>query len=169
LSTNIPPGQYVITWQPVPFHDTPAPQTNTLVMGFPLTVRGDYRFADANANGISDAWEVRYFGAAEDGSAGLGDHDGDGVVDRAEWQMGTVPTDPASRLLLGAPEVLPDGRVRFQWPTVSGHEYRLETSNDLTQWLPASNRARGTGSPVLVTLPALDPRIPFFFRIVVSQ
>jgi hypothetical protein len=168
LRTNIPPGQYVITWQPVPFHDTPVPQTNTLVMGIPLTVRGDYRFADANVNGISDAWEVRYFGVVGTGYSGQGDTDGDGVVDRVEWQTGTVPTDPASRLVLGAPEVLSDGRVRFQWPTVPGHEYRLETSNDLVEWLPASDLARGKGAPVLVTLPSLDPRMPFYFRIRVT-
>lgn len=168
LRTNIPPGQYVITWQPVPFQDTPAPQTNTLVMGIPLTVRGDYRFADANVNGISDAWEVRYFGAVQTGYSGQGDTDGDGVVDRVEWQTGTVPTDPTSRLVLGAPEVLSDGRVRFQWPTIPAHEYRLETSNDMVEWLPASDVARGKGAPILVTLPSLDPRMPFYFRIRVT-
>ena len=167
LRTNIPPGQYVVTWQPVPFHETPAPQTNTLVMGVPLTVRGDYRFVDANGNGISDAWEIRFFGSVRAGYSGGEDTDGDGVTDGVEWQMGTVPTDPLSRLMLGAPEVLSDGRVRFQWPTTPGHEYRFETSNDLFQWLPASGVTRGAGSPLGVTLPALDPRMPFFFRLVV--
>jgi len=167
LTTNIPPGQYVVTWQPVPFHETPPPQTNNLVMGVPLVVRGDYRIADANGNGISDTWETRYFGAVRAGYSGREDADGDGVPDGVEWQMGTVPTDPSSRLVLGAPEVLSDGRVRFQWPTVAGHEYRFETSSDLTRWLPASGVARGTGAPLGVTLPALDPRVPFFFRILV--
>lgn len=168
MRTNLPPGQYVITWGPIPFRDTPRPQTNTLVMGVPLTVRGDYGFVDANANGISDAWEVQFFGAARNGYSGLEDSDSDRVLDRDEWQTGTVPTDPTSRLVLGAPEVLSDGRVRFQWPTVSGYEYRLETSNDLLHWLPASEVARGRGDPIRVTLPALDPRMSFFFRIAVT-
>ncbi len=167
LTTNLPPGLYVVTWQPVPFHETPFPQTNTLTMGVPLVVRGDYRIADSNGNGIGDAWETRYFGAVRVGYSGREDTDGDGVPDGVEWQMGTVPTDPSSRLVLGAPEVLSDGRVRFQWPTVAGLEYRFETSSDLTRWLPASGVARGTGAPLGVTLPALDPRIPFFFRILV--
>lgn len=167
LRTNLPPGQYVVTWQPVPFYETPAPQTNTLVMGVPLTVRGDYRFGDANANGISDAWEIRYLGSVRPGYSGAEDADGDSVPDGVEWQMGTVPTDPLSRLVLREPEVLSDGRVRFQWPTVPGREYRFETSNDLFLWLPASGVTRGTGSPLGVTLPALDPRMPFFFRLLV--
>lgn len=165
--TNITPGQYVVSWKPVPFYETPAPQTNTLVMGVPLMVRGDYRFVDANLNGISDQWETRYFGAVRNGYSGLADSDADGVADRDEWQMGTVPTDPTSRLALGTPDVLPDGRVRFQWPTIPGHEYRFETSNDLAQWLPAGDVVRGTGSPVSVTLPTLDPRMAFYFRITV--
>lgn len=167
LRTNIPPGDYVVTWQPVAHYVTPPPQTHTLVMSTPLTVAGHYTFPDANANGISDAWETQYFGQVLPGYTGEEDTDGDGVSDLREWQTGTHPVEAGSRFWLDPPVQLPDGRLRFEWDTVAGYEYRLETSNDLVEWLPAAAPTRATGDPLSATIPRLDPRLPFFFRIVV--
>ena len=168
LRTNVPPGEYVITWQPVTQYATPAPQTNTLVQELPLTFTGRYTFSDANVNDISDAWETQFFGAVTPGYTGSADADGDGVSDRVEWQTGTSPVDASSRLELATPTQLSDGRLRFEWSTTVGREYRFETSNDLSNWLPAAAPVRATGTPLSTTLPALDPRLPFFFRVVVT-
>lgn len=168
LRTNVPPGEYVITWQPVPHYTTPAPQTNVLSIGTPLTFTGRYTFADANANAISDAWETQHFGTVTPGYTGQADADGDGVSDAVEWQTGTNPVEATSRLVLEEPTQLLDGRLRFEWNTATGREYAFETSNDLETWLPAAARVRATGAPLSVTLPALDPRLPFFFRVLVT-
>jgi hypothetical protein len=164
----VPPGEYVITWQPVPHYTTPAPQTNVLAIGTPLTFTGRYTFADANANAISDAWETQHFGTVTPGYTGQADADGDGVSDAVEWQTGTNPVEATSRLVLEEPTQLLDGRLRFEWNTATGREYAFETSNDLETWLPAAARVRATGGPLSVTLPALDPRLPFFFRVLVT-
>ena len=167
--TNLPPGEYRITWQPVPFYATPAPQTNVLGSSTnQLVFIGAYTFADVNGNGISDAWEQQFFGTAAAGYTGLGDSDGDGASDFGEWRAGTDPKDTASRLRVSFPETQPNGTVRFQWPTTAGRLYALETSNDLAAWVRVSDLTRATGGPLTVTLPALDPRLPYFFRVVVT-
>ena len=42
---------------------SPPDQTNTLAAGGTLNFTGNYSFLDANHNGISDAWEMDYFGS----------------------------------------------------------------------------------------------------------
>jgi hypothetical protein len=168
LQTNVPPGEYVVTWQSVPFYQTPLAQTNTLTLGATATFSGRYTFPDANGNQLSDLWETQYFGAVTPGYQGTTDADGDGLSDATEWQAGTSPVDATSRLRLEDPKLLPDGRLRFTWSTTPGREYRFETSNDLENWLPAASPARATGEPMSTTLPALDPRLPFFFRLRVT-
>ena len=168
FQTNLPPGTYGITWQPVPFHDTPASQSGTLGTSGPLTFTGRYTFPDVNGNGISDLWETAYFGGVTPGFTGEGDADADGSSDRTEWAAGTNPRDAAEVLRLSTPESLPNGTFQFQWPTRPGHQYSLEVSNPLDRWAPVGVPARGTGEPMNVTLPALDPRLPYFFRVVVT-
>ena len=168
LQTNVPPGEYVVTWNPVPFYQTPVPVTQILTLNATATVQGRYTFADTNNNGISDAWEIQYLGEASASYKDSQDSDGDGRTDTVEWFSGTDPKNPASRLNLDTPQQLTDGRLRFEWATVAGREYRLETSNDLVHWLPASETVRSKGGNHSSTLPALDPRLPFFFRIVVN-
>ncbi|HAB16482.1 MAG TPA: hypothetical protein DCE44_08535, partial [Verrucomicrobiales bacterium] len=168
LRTNVPPGEYIVTWQPVPHYVTPVAQTNTLTANASVTLTGRYTFPDVNANNISDAWESQYFGSVNPNFTGAGDTDRDGVTDAAEWQAGTDPNLATSRLRLESPTILSDGRLRFQWETVAGRQYQFETSNDLEEWVPADAAVRATGAPLIVTLPLLDPRIPFFFRVVVT-
>ncbi len=167
--TNVPPGIYVVAWKPVPFYTTPATRTNVLGDSTnALTFAGTYTFTDVNKNGISDAWEQQFFGAVAPGYTGLVDSDGDGARDIEEWRAGTSPKDAASRLRVSLPETLPNGTVRFTWDTSAGRLYALETSNDLLAWVRVSDLTRATGGPLSATLPALDPRLPYFFRVVVT-
>ena len=159
----------MVAWKPVPFYTTPATRTN--VLGDPthaLTFTGTYTFADVNKNGISDAWEQQFFGTVNAGYTGLGDSDGDGASDIEEWRAGTSPKDGASRLRVSLPETLSNGTVRFTWDTSAGRLYALETSNDLLAWFRVSDLTRAIGGPLSATLPALDPRLPYFFRVVVT-
>ena len=167
--TNAPPDQYVITWQPVPYYVTPPAQTNTLGNSTnDLVFTGTYTFPDANHNGISDLWEQQYRGAVTPGYTGQQDGDGDGASDLAEWLAGTDPGSAASVLKLSLPQVQPNGTVRFNWPTVTGRSYRLEVSTDLHTWMGVTTATRADGTPLEATLPALDPLLPYFFRVIVT-
>ena len=163
--TNVPPGDYTITWQPVPFHLTPPPQsgqlggtTNALVFA------GTYTFPDDNRNGISDLWEIEFLGNTDPRPAGT-DSDLDGMSDLREFQAGTDPSDPDSFLRVEAPAELPNRTVRVSWNTRPDREYLLEGSQDLVDWIPYSELVYGDGSDQQVTLPALDARIPYYFRV----
>lgn len=166
--TNLPSGSYTVSWAPVRYYQAPSPQAFGVGASTNLSVvLGQYTFADANANGLSDAWETRFFGGLLDG-AGLGDADGDGAHDRMEFMAGTDPTNRVSVLQLRLPVELPNRTVELTWPTTVGREYVLEVSTDLDGWVPFSAPARGDGEDMVVSLPALDPRLTYLFRVKVQ-
>lgn len=163
--TNLPRGDYSVAWAPIRFYVAPAPRTFSIGSSTNLTtLAGVYRFPDANGNGLSDTWETRYFGGPLP-NAGTGDADNDGATDRMEFLSGTDPTNRVSALVLGRPKELPNRTVELTWPTTEGREYRLEVSTDLVEWIPISTTARGDGEEMSVTLPALDPRLTYLFRV----
>ncbi len=163
--TNLPAAAYTIAWAPIRFHQAPAPQTFSIGASTNLTVvRGNYTFADANANGVSDSWETRYF-AGLLSTPPTGDSDGDGASDRMEFMAGTDPTNRLSVLVLSPPRELPNRLVELKWPTTEGREYVLEVSTDLLSWQAFSVPTRGDGEMMVATLPALDPRLTYLFRV----
>jgi hypothetical protein len=169
LQTNVPAGTYSITWNPVPYYVTPAPQTNGLGTNVnALVFTGTYTFPDTNGNGISDLWEKAFFGSVNPLYTGRGDTDGDGISDQSEFIAGTNPTDPKSVFQLHPPETLPNGTVRLSWDTVPGRAYRLEVSTDFKTWQAVTELAPATTATLSTTLPALDPHLPYFFRVLVS-
>ncbi len=46
---------------------------------------------DTDANGLSDAWELQYFGSL--GTSPVADPDGDGLTNAQEWELGTNPSE----------------------------------------------------------------------------
>lgn len=168
LSTNVPPGDYTITWSPVAFYLTPPPQRGTLTSNAPLVFTGTYSFPDLNANGMSDLWETQFFGSAAPDHAPELDSDGDGASDLQEFLVGTNPRNAASVLRLAGPHQRPNRTTRFEWPSTRDRDYVLEVSHDLLTWRPVSDTLRGDGSRLTVTLSALDPRLHYFFRVRVT-
>lgn len=154
LSTNAPPGEYRVTFAPVPYYVTPAPQTNTLVAPGTTVFSAHYSIVDTNNNGMADAWEEQFFGSASPSRTEFTDTDQDGMTDFAEFQAGTMPTNSASHLRFFTPAVQNTGVVRLDWPTVPGRSYRLSGSSDLSTWQVESDwtRAKGTVSSYTTTL-----------------
>ncbi len=83
--------------------------------------------ADANANGLPDEWEMRYWtnlvSALPDG-----DSDGDGASDGAEYLANTDPRDSDSVLRLLPFAVGPEP---LRWASVGGTRYRVEWTDDI--------------------------------------
>src|SRR5205814_3765975 len=68
---------------------------------------------DADADGLDDAWEMRYFGGLSHN--GSGDSDGDGLSDWMEFRLGTNPRNPASRFSAQASVTLGTGQTTITW------------------------------------------------------
>lgn len=165
---NAPTGTYVVTFNPVPFYQTPPPQTNTLVASGLLVFNGTYTFNDANGNGISDEWELSFFGEVSPGRTAQTDSDLDGMTDYAEFIAGTAPDDPNSVLNFGFPVLFGDGSLGLQWETVAGRMYQLQGSSDAVSWGAVSDWGQATNSNLSVTLPPHTDGAPYLFRIEVK-
>lgn len=157
LVTNAPTGQYIVHFLPVPFYQTPAPQTNSLILGGALSFRGNYTFADANSNGISDAWEQYYFGVVSPGRTATTDSDGDGFSDYAEFVAGTNPTNALSALVVTPTFDFSNAVIQLAWPVFSNRVYRVEATAAnpglLDGWTDVSGWMQFSTSPATFTWP----------------
>jgi len=164
--TNVTPGAYTVTYGPVDWYVAPAAQSNTLPVAGNLTFLGNYTFADVNNNGMSDPWEMAYFGEVSSNHTYATDFDNDGFTDGAEFNAGTNPTNATSYLHLNAPFTVPNGNLRLTWPAVHGHIYRAEFSSDLLQWTPFSVWLRATNNILGHTFP--PPSAATLYRVEVK-
>ncbi len=99
-----------------------------------LPALGPAAAKDANANGLSDAWE-RMFGLLDP----TNDQDGDGFDAAVEQSFGTDPLDAMSRPVQGGVgrEVIRAGLSRSGMIVLEWSEpYQLEISTDLVVWMP---------------------------------
>jgi len=166
--TNAPPGVYAISYASVPFYTTPPAQTNTLSTGGTVTFVGNYTFADANTNGMSDAWETNQFGSVSASRTAATDTDGDGMTDLEEFRAGTNPNSAAAQFVMTSPVLLPDGELRVQWPTVQGRGYCIEGSADGYTWSPVTPWVIASGALMTHDVPAWTSGAPYLFRVAVQ-
>ncbi len=110
--------------------------------------------ADTDTDGLSDAWENRYFPNLTTANAAQ-DTDGDGQSNALEAVAGTSPTNPASVLKMAQAEVTANKSVRLVWDSVPGHTYAVQSSSDLRTWTTyptryyaTTNRTETTVKPV---------------------
>jgi hypothetical protein len=114
---------------------------------------------DSDADGLLDAWELRY--AANLGVLGIPgqpdsgkDTDGDGRTDAAEQNEGTDPTDPRSRLALEIHALDADGAATLDLTAALGFHYRLQSSSNLTDWQLNGSGFEATATPVNIRIPS---------------
>ena len=165
--TNFPPGTNVITFGDVRFYTTPPSRTNVLSSGSQVSVLGIYSFADVNGNGMSDDWEMFYFGNLN--QTGQTDADGDGFTDHAEFIAGTHPRSPNSHLFISDPFPISEKRVRFNWPATPGRSYQLQGRDvNNPSWVPLSTWIRAPGDSATVFIEPPTPPDSSFYRVVVQ-
>ena len=93
----------------------------------PLFTTASVRVAlDADANGMNDDWEVRYFGRI--GVDPKADPDADGMSNSAEYLAGTNPTNSASLLRIISLTVTGEN-VAVSWTTVPNKGYIVQTNS----------------------------------------
>ncbi len=163
--SNAPPGEYIVEYGDVAFYNAPAGQTNNLPSGGTVNFIGNYTFADVNANGIPDAYELAYFGNVSSGHTGTTDTDGDGMSDFAEFSAGSNPTNASSALRVTAAFQPVNDSVKFSWPSGAGHAYRVIGSANGVTWSPYSEWIRATGLTTSWTVPPRTNGAPYLFRI----
>ena len=137
-----------------------------------------FRFENTNAfiksydpltNGTPTPWLIENGFTNNFAAAELSDPDGDGALTWQEYQAGTDPRDAESKFLVkSVGQTDPFGRCQITFSTVRHRTYRLETSDDMGNWLTLLSDVAGTGSEVTLT----DIRDPFavaqgFYRVVV--
>jgi len=87
------------------------------------------RLVDTDTNGLPDWWELQYFNHLT-GTSPTADPDNDHEDNLAEFLAGTIPTNSLSVLSITASSH-PGNKFEFQWPSVSGHFYRVLRSTNL--------------------------------------
>lgn len=148
VDANATPGTHTVTYNAVPFYNTPPAQTNTLTAGGTNLFIGNYTFTDINSNGISDAWEQSQFGEVSTNRTASTDTDGDGMTDGDEAIAGTDPSSTNSYLSLTASMEV-GGALRFDWNAVSGRAYRLNSTTNLNTWTLLSGWLHNSNSYIL--------------------
>jgi Subtilase family len=146
IITNAPPGQYVVTFSDVPFYQTPFSETNTLAPGGMLNFTGNYSFIDENNNGISDAWELYYFGALRTNVTQT--IDVNGMTDYENFIAGLNPTNPASQFIFVSSTIQTNRAFQLQWSVQPGRLYQLDSSTNLGAWTTVTGWQQATVSPM---------------------
>ena len=118
--------------------------------------------ADQDLDGLSDQWEVRFFGTTR-GVFYSDDPDGDGVNNLGEQAMGSDPTDRRSNLRLD----ITQGRERviLEWTSAEDRFYTIEGAKELSRFEPLKEGIKAT--PPLNTFDFDRSDLPetLFFRI----
>jgi hypothetical protein len=128
------------------------------------------RSTSSLGDGIPDSWRLRHFGSVSNAVAQANaDPDGDGVPNWAEFQAGTDPMDPNSRLKVAAQGKGSTG-LMLHWPTVAGKSYVVEAAASLTNpnWTVVGSGFTGTGQDLQFT-PTTQDGSAQFYRVRLAQ
>ena len=90
-------------------------EAELIVLGVPIV--------DADADGLDDNWELKWFGSLAFGPAD--DPDLDGLTNAREQILATDPSASSRPLVMELGPYDTSGRLRFSWPGQEGAEYQL--------------------------------------------
>lgn len=102
--------------------------------------------ADADGNGIHDAWENQILSAV--GADPNADPDGDGLTNLTEYLFGLDPNDANSNKAIVRTLDPATGEFEYSRPVdkIEGVTYRVETSTDLVNWTQQTGASQSLSS-----------------------
>lgn len=117
--------------------------------GFPLVGPADIGAYEAGTpfNYNVYIWETLPASATVSQHDANADYDGDGVSNFNEYLAGTNPGDPTSYLHITQGS-LSGSTITLTFPSVTGRQYSVEGSTDLSTWLVIDSSLSGNGSPI---------------------
>ena len=120
---------------------------------------------DSDEDGLPDTWEQSYFGGL--GETPLGDHDGDGQSNGAEFLTGTHPANGSSRFTATIAAAA-SNKIILSWPSIPGRMYRVESSSSPAGPWTTGAVVPAAEAPAAVTAREMDvptTETRFFYRI----
>lgn len=127
--------------------------------------------ADANGDGLPDAWQIQYFGSITDPNAApTADPDGDGMTNLQEYLAGTDPRDPQSNLRVVFEQSAGDGfKIRFNG--MAGKTYEIQYRDSLTTgvWLTLRQVAPSSSGVSEVTDATASGENERFYRVLLVR
>jgi hypothetical protein len=121
---------------------------------------------DVDHDGLPDSWELAHFNDLSFVTA-FSDADADGALDRSEFQAGTDPNDPVSTFRFVTARISQQGQFELQWSTVSGRNYTVQSSTEMSDASFIDLRAHLPATPpvnnLILTNPPGLPRM--FYRV----
>ena len=120
--------------------------------------------ADADNDGLGDAWERQHFGSLTAASATT-NADSDPASDLDEYRAGTAPLLADDWLQVVSQSLAPSGNsLTLRFNTAPGRLYRMESSGDLQTWNAGSTFSPDAG-PVTEKIIPLPAGSRGFFRV----
>lgn len=142
-------------------------QMPTLDPSYQGTSMGDFvlpaatgPLADADSDGLDDAWEFRELLTYT--SDGNGDQDQDGMSNAAELAAATDPLLPNAVRIKSLTRLSAE-QIRLSWNATPGAAFVIESSTDLEEWLPLLNVIAGNEHSASATVNATQGQE--FFRV----
>ena len=123
---------------------------------------------DMDENGLTDAWERRYF-LQEGGVDPSADPDGDGHSNLEECRFGSDPHDPHTPFFMSGIAPASAVELSVSWMGASGRTYQLYRAESLEdEFLPYGEPIEGVAGEMTVDIPKGE--LPSaFFRVKVSD
>lgn len=131
----------------------------------------DFVVADSDGDGLEDGWELAYFDTLD--RDGLGDFDGDGLSDLAEFRAGTVPINSTSVLSVTDLRIPSTEERLISWRSVPGKRYVVQARGFIqSTWFNQSDILTASSTSTLfLDTPVFGPNLPSqrFYRVLLVE